>query len=89
MIEGSLPLGAIPGIEFPALRFELAAGDQLMLMTDGIAEAQDVQGRLFGFERVGELLRNGMSAAALAASAQTFGQEDDITVLTVQMAAPA
>jgi len=54
-----------------------------MLMTDGVAEAQDAAGRLFGFERVGEMLRKGVAAAALANAAQAFGQEDDITVLTV------
>jgi serine phosphatase RsbU (regulator of sigma subunit) len=54
-----------------------------MLMTDGIAEAQDAQRRLFGFERIGEMVRKGVAAAALAAAAQDFGQEDDITVLTV------
>lgn len=82
-IEGSLPLGAIAGIEFPALHFQLRANDQLMLMTDGIAEAQNAQGQLFGFDRIGDLLRNGTAAAALAAAAQAFGQQDDITVLTV------
>jgi len=82
-IEGALPLGAIGGIEFPVLHFKLAELDTLMLMTDGVAEAQDAAGRLFGFERVGEMLRKGVAAAALANAAQAFGQEDDITVLTV------
>ena len=88
-MEGALPLGAVAGIEFPVLHFRMTDGDQLMLMTDGIAEAQYVQGRLFGFERVGEILSKGMSAAALAAAAQSFGQEDDITVLTVERMATA
>jgi serine phosphatase RsbU (regulator of sigma subunit) len=56
-----------------------------MLMTDGIVEAQDAAGQLFGFERIGNLLGDGKSGgAALAAAAQAFGQEDDITVLTIQ-----
>jgi len=88
-IEGSLPLGAVPEIEFPSLHFSLASADQLMLMTDGIAEAQDAQGHLFGFEHIGEMLRNGMNPAALAKAAQAFGQEDDITVLTVERMATA
>jgi len=82
-IEGALPLGAIPGIDFPVLQFKLAADDTLMLMTDGVAEAQDAQGHLFGFDRISEMLRKGIPAAALATAAQAFGQEDDITVLTV------
>ena len=51
-------------------------------MTDGVAEAQNADGRLFGFERISELLHTGSDGAALAAAAQAFGQEDDITVLT-------
>jgi stage II sporulation SpoE-like protein len=82
-MEGALPLGAIAGIEFPVLHFKLAESDTLMLMTDGVAEAQDAKGQLFGFDRIGEMLRTGVAAAALASAAQAFGQEDDITVLTV------
>ena len=40
-------------------------------------------GVLFGFERIGELLRQPISAADLAEAAQRFGQEDDILVLRV------
>jgi serine phosphatase RsbU (regulator of sigma subunit) len=83
-IEGSLPLGAISGIDFPVLNFSLAEGDTLMLMTDGIAEAHNAEGDLFGFERIGEMIRTGQPASALANGAQAFGQEDDITVLTVR-----
>jgi serine phosphatase RsbU (regulator of sigma subunit) len=82
-MEGALPLGAIGGIEFPVMEFQLEAGDALMLMTDGVAEAQNTEGQLFGFPRIGDLLRQSLSASALAAAAQKFGQQDDITVLTV------
>jgi serine phosphatase RsbU (regulator of sigma subunit) len=86
-MEGALPLGAIGGIEFPVRHFKLNEGDSLVLMSDGIAEAQDADGRLFGFERIGEMLREKVTAAGLAAAAQSFGQEDDITVLTVRSVA--
>jgi serine phosphatase RsbU (regulator of sigma subunit) len=52
-------------------------------MSDGIAEATDADGQLFGFERIDELLRESVSAAALASAAQNFGQEDDISVITI------
>ena len=44
-----------------------------MLMSDGIAEAQDEHGQLFGFERIGQMLRAAtpqepVSAAAIAAA---------------------
>jgi phosphoserine phosphatase RsbU/P len=82
-MEGALPLGAVAGITFPLLHFKLAVSDTLMLMTDGLAEAQDTEGHLFGFERIAELLRSHTSAAALATAAQNFGQEDDITILAM------
>ena len=88
-MEGALPLGALPGFDFPLMRFKLSPDDSLMLMTDGVAEAQDTTGRLFGFDRIAEMLRGGIAAAALATAAQDFGQEDDITVLTVARAASA
>jgi hypothetical protein len=88
-VEGALPLGVIAGMQFPASHFRFAGGDLMMLMTDGVAEAQDAQGRLFGFERIGELLGGGAGGAALAAAAQDFGQQDDITILTLVRARPS
>lgn len=85
-MEGAMPLGAIPGITFPLLHFKLVGGDTLMLMTDGVAEAQNAAGQLFGFDRIREMLGNGVTASALATAAQEFGQEDDITVLTLSYA---
>jgi phosphoserine phosphatase RsbU/P len=87
-MDGALPLGAIAGIEFPLMHFQLRPDDSLMLMSDGVVEAQDPEGRLFGFERIGELLADKVTAAGLAAAAQKFGQEDDITVLTLQRTVP-
>lgn len=82
-MEGSLPLGMIEDPEFSVMRFTFAEGDQLMLMSDGIAEATDVNGALFGFERIDDLLRESASVGTLAAAAQNFGQEDDISVIAI------
>jgi serine phosphatase RsbU (regulator of sigma subunit) len=73
-------------LHFPALQFTLEAGDSLMLMTDGVAEAQDAHGQLFGFDRIAEMLHAGAGGPALATAAQEFGQQDDITVLTLRFA---
>jgi hypothetical protein len=83
-IEGALPLGLIAGMEFPSVSFQLQEDDMLTLMSDGIAEAQDSHGRLFGFERIDEMMRGQATAEEIAAAAQEFGQEDDILVLQVQ-----
>ena len=82
-MEGALPLGMIEGAEPSLMRFKLAVGDKLLLMSDGIAEAMDAEGQLFGFERVQELVRSAKNAAVVAAEAQRFGQEDDISVIFV------
>jgi len=58
-----------------------------VLISDGIVEATDAEGRLFGFERVHDLLRTAISAAELAGAAQSFGQQDDISVISVTRAA--
>jgi hypothetical protein len=83
-MEGALPIGMLPEADFSVMHFHLALGDTLMLMSDGVAEAQDEHKNLFGFERIRELLQQQISAATLASAAQEFGQEDDILVLRIQ-----
>jgi len=82
-MEGALPLGVIDGPEFSVVGFELKEGDKLVLVSDGIAEATDANGTMFGFERVKEMLHSARTAAEVAAAAQAFGQEDDISVIFV------
>ena len=82
-IEGALPLGMLRAPEFSHLRFRLHENDKLILISDGVVEAMDEDGRLYGFERVHQLLQASVSATDIAHSAQTFGQKDDITVISV------
>ena len=82
-MEGALPMGMVESAEFSVMHFLLAPGDRLLLLSDGVAEAQNEGGDLFGFERINELLQQPISAAEVAAAAQAFGQEDDISVLSV------
>ncbi len=82
-MEGALPLGIFEGAEASVMQFQLKPGDWLVLMSDGVAEATDANGHLFGFERVHELLRTATSATEIAGAAQAFGQEDDISVIAL------
>jgi hypothetical protein len=82
-MEGALPLGMLPEAVFPVMRFKLAEGVRLLLVSDGIAEAKDADGHLFGFDRVEQLLQSQPTAAELASAAQRFGQQDDISVIAV------
>jgi serine phosphatase RsbU (regulator of sigma subunit) len=52
-----------------------------------VVEARKSGGELFGFDRVRNL--SNQSAFYLAEAAREFGQEDDITVLTVRRLAQA
>lgn len=82
-MEGSLPLGMIAHAEFPILIFNLQSGDRLVLISDGIVEAQNERGELFGFDRLRTLLSKQVSTAEIADTAQAFGQQDDISVLSI------
>ena len=84
-VEAALPLGAVPGIAFHSMRFQLEAGQSMLFVSDGVVEARNEAGELFGFERTREI--SGQSAEKIAQAAQKFGQEDDITVLTLSLAA--
>jgi serine phosphatase RsbU (regulator of sigma subunit) len=82
-LAGALPLGMVADTDFSTMTFLLNAGDTLLIMTDGVAEAQDAQGQLFGFDRIARMAQQTVSAAEIASAAQAFGQQDDITVLRV------
>ena len=86
-LAGGLPLGVITDVAYEESRLYLHPGDRLLMMSDGVAEARKSNGELFGFERVHNL--SGQSAFFIADAAKEFGQEDDITVLTVKRLAQA
>jgi len=85
-MEGALPLGMMEGAEFSVMHFQLLPEDKLFLLSDGVAEATDTNGKLFGFERVHELLQKSVTAAEVARAAQSYGQQDDISVIAVTRA---
>jgi len=86
-LPGGLPLGVIPEVSYEEVRLYLHPGDRLLLMSDGVVEARQSNGELFGFDRVHNL--SNQSAFYIADAAKSFGQEDDITVLTVRRMAAA
>jgi serine phosphatase RsbU (regulator of sigma subunit) len=83
-MEGAFPIGIVPDGDFAITSFALKQGDNLFLMSDGVVEATDPQGALFGFERIAELLQRDATSQEIAVAAQQFGQEDDILVLQVR-----
>ena len=86
-LDGALPLGALPDTAFPTRRFQLSEGESMLLVSDGVIEARNSSGELFGFERTRNL--SSQPAETIAQAAQAHGQEDDITVLTLTLASVA
>jgi hypothetical protein len=81
VLEGGLPLGLVVQPEYPEARLVLPSGARITLLTDGVVEAQSLTGELFGFDRTRAV--STQSAEEITAAAQQFGQQDDITVLTL------
>lgn len=77
----SLPLGFVPDMEYEQTSFFLPVTARLTLMSDGVVEARSETGELYGFERTSRISR--LPAKDIAAEANRFGQEDDITVITL------
>jgi serine phosphatase RsbU (regulator of sigma subunit) len=80
-LENGLPLGLAAKSTYAECCFQLAPDQQLTLLTDGVVEARDQTGALLGFDRSAAL--STQPAEAIASAAQAFGQDDDITVLTL------
>ncbi len=80
----ALPLGLDPDADYQLTSLHLDINAQLTLYTDGLLEARNhATGELFGFDRVRDLLSVCPSAAQAVGAAIEFGQDDDITVLTL------
>jgi phosphoserine phosphatase RsbU/P len=80
-LPGALPLGVVEGAEYETTYFNLPEGCRLTFFSDGVVEAQNQKGELFGFERSRALAMQ--PASVIADSARRFGQQDDITVVIV------
>ena len=80
-LPGALPLGIVSGNDYQTHQFYLAHGSRLTFYSDGVVEAQNDAGELFGFERARAISTK--PASAIVEAAKAFGQEDDITVVTV------
>jgi sigma-B regulation protein RsbU (phosphoserine phosphatase) len=76
-----LPLGLIPDAEWMEMQIKLQPGARLLWISDGVIEARNGKRELLGFQRTQEL--TAQPASEIARAAQAFGQEDDITVLSI------
>jgi serine phosphatase RsbU (regulator of sigma subunit) len=91
-----MPLGLLPGMEYEEKEIELDAGEGVLFYTDGLVEAHDPKGEMFGFPRLRALIAEHGEERALGdillEQLYTFvgegwEQEDDITLLTLKRSA--
>lgn len=82
-LPGTLPLGILPAAGYEETSIDFREGDHFALYTDGLLEARNSNGEIFSFERLGALFATRPDAAKATEAAVNFGQDDDITVLTL------
>src|SRR5215212_8996411 len=90
-----MPLGLMPGMPYEEKEAVLAAGDDLVFYSDGLVEAHDPEGEMFGFPRLrklimaqsggsGEELVDLLLAELVRFTGADAEQEDDITLVTLE-----
>jgi hypothetical protein len=82
-LPGALPLGVQPTASYDETQVRLGVGDHFALYTDGLLEARSQSGELYSFARLERLFATRPNAAEATQAAVNFGQDDDITVLTL------
>lgn len=89
--EPQFPVGLLPFSQFDGFALEAAAGDLLVVATDGILEVADKRGDEFGVERLNDLIAAGPQdplpqlATRILSAARGFGRQlDDQTLLLVR-----
>ena len=96
MLQGmNLPLGVSEREIYDQVRVSLEPGDVLLFYSDGLTETRDVDGELFGIERLAECVRTHghldpealidqiRQAAVAFSKSETFG--DDLTCVAVKI----
>jgi anti-sigma regulatory factor (Ser/Thr protein kinase) len=93
-----MPLGLMPGMSYEETEAQLCPGDGLLVYSDGLVEAHNEDGEMFGFPRLRELLtrqagegqRSGEEIIQLLQNqlsdfaGQDWEQEDDVTIVTLE-----
>jgi serine phosphatase RsbU (regulator of sigma subunit) len=92
-----MPLGLLPGMEYEEKEIALDAGEGVLFYTDGLVEAHDPKGEMFGFPRLRALIaEHGEEERPLgdfllkqlySFVGEGWEQEDDITILTLKRSA--
>lgn len=92
-VTGNMALGVMPGLPYNERTLHLEPGDSLFLYTDGISEAMNPKGELFGDERLiatCSAMSSSSAKAMIGQMEQQVGafvdgatQHDDMTMLSL------
>jgi serine phosphatase RsbU (regulator of sigma subunit) len=92
-----MPLGLMPGMSYEEKQIILQAGEAALFYSDGLVEAHDPKGEMFGFPRLRALVADHGEERSLgdflleelySFTGEGWEQEDDITLLTLRSSAP-
>ncbi|MFD1912650.1 PP2C family protein-serine/threonine phosphatase [Halodurantibacterium flavum] len=92
--DGGLPVGIIPHATYDEIAFDFAAGDRLLLYSDGLIEAEDAGGRFFTEERLVEIVTTHATSStaaliealdlALRSWRGSGSLDDDVTIVILE-----
>jgi serine phosphatase RsbU (regulator of sigma subunit)/predicted ester cyclase len=92
-----MPLGLMPGMSYEEKEIVLDAGEAALFYSDGLVEAHDPKGEMFGFPRLRALVAEHGEVRSLgdylleelySFVGEGWEQEDDITLLTLRRVVP-
>ena len=96
--KSGMPLGLFDGMPYKAHAVECRIGDQFLLYTDGVTEAMDVEGNLYGEERLEKIANANFALhprdlveavrSSVKEHAEGAVQSDDITLLALEVGVP-
>ena len=88
-----MPLGLMPGMSYEEKEMVLGEGESVLFYSDGLVEAHDPKGEMFGFPRLRALVAEHGEESSLgdflleklySFTGEGWDQEDDITLLTLE-----
>ena len=88
-----MPLGLMPGMQYEEVEAQLSECDALLLSSDGLVEAHNLNREMYGFERMVEVMGAEITIDEVVPellrtlndfTGESYEQEDDITLVTLQ-----
>jgi len=91
-----MPLGLLPGLTYEEKTSDIGRGDSVLLYSDGIVEAHDPEGEMYGFPRLKADMATELAGTELldellerlhSFTGRGWEQEDDITMVALRRSA--